>query len=65
MVLMLNNLSLNTTEDKTDDVKDSFSEELERMFNKFPKYYMKILLEDFNAKVGIEDIFKPTIWNKS
>jgi hypothetical protein len=26
---------------------------------------MKILLEDFNAKVGGEDIFKPTIWNES
>jgi hypothetical protein len=25
---------------------------------------MNILL-DFNAKVGKEDIFKPTIWNKS
>jgi hypothetical protein len=26
---------------------------------------MKILLRDFNAKVGREDIFKPTIWNES
>jgi len=24
---------------------------------------MKILLGDFNAKVGRENIFKPTIWN--
>jgi hypothetical protein len=32
------------TEDKTDDVKDSFHEELERIFDKFPKYHMKILL---------------------
>jgi hypothetical protein len=31
------------TEDKTDDVKDSFFEELERVFDKFPKYHMKIL----------------------
>jgi exonuclease III len=44
-------------EDKTDDVKDSFYEELERIFNKFPKYHMKILLGDLNAKVGREDIF--------
>jgi exonuclease III len=49
------------TEDKTDDVKDSFYEELERVFDKFPKYHMKIILGDFNAKVGREDIFKPTI----
>jgi hypothetical protein len=26
---------------------------------------MKILLGDFNAKLGREDIFKPTIWNDS
>jgi exonuclease III len=45
-----------TTEDKT-DVKDSFYEELERVFDKFPKYHMKILLGDFNAKVGRKDIF--------
>jgi hypothetical protein len=52
------------TEDKTDDLKDSFYEELERVFDKFPKYHTKILL-DFNAKVGKEDIFKPTIGNES
>jgi hypothetical protein len=40
------------TEDKTDEVKDSFYEELERVFDKFPKYRMKIRLGDFNAKVG-------------
>jgi endonuclease/exonuclease/phosphatase family metal-dependent hydrolase len=53
------------TEDKTDDVKDSFYEELEGVFNKFPKYHTKILLGDFNSKVGREEIFKPTIGNKS
>jgi exonuclease III len=47
------------TEDKTDDVKDSFYEESERVFDKFPKYHMEILLGDFNVKVGREDIFKP------
>jgi hypothetical protein len=26
-----------------------------------PKYHMKIMLEDFSAKVGREDIFKLTI----
>jgi hypothetical protein len=54
------------TEDKTDNgVKDSFYEELERVFDKYPKYNMKILLRDFYAKVGREDIFKPTIRNES
>jgi endonuclease/exonuclease/phosphatase family metal-dependent hydrolase len=53
------------TEDKTDDVKDSFYEELEHVFEKFPKYHTKILLGDFNAKIGREELFKPTLWNES
>jgi hypothetical protein len=53
------------TEDKTDYVKDSFYEELERIFDKFLKYHMKNLLGDLNAEVGREDIFKPTIGNES
>jgi hypothetical protein len=38
------------TEDKTDDVKDSFYEELERVFDKFPKYHTKMLLGDSMPK---------------
>ncbi|PNF40426.1 hypothetical protein B7P43_G18211, partial [Cryptotermes secundus] len=53
------------TEDKIDYLKDRFYEELEHVFDKFPKYPMKILLGDFNAKVGREDIFKPTTGNES
>jgi hypothetical protein len=34
------------------------------VFNKFPKYHMKIQL-DFNAKVVRVDIFKPTVENGS
>jgi hypothetical protein len=39
-------------------VKCCFYEELERVFDKFPKYHKKSLLTDFHAKVGSEDIFK-------
>jgi exonuclease III len=53
------------SEDKIDDMKDGFYGELERAFDKFPKYHKKILLGDFNAKVGTEDIFKTTIGNES
>ena len=35
------------SEDKSDDSKDSFYEELEHVFKHFPKYRMKILLGDF------------------
>jgi hypothetical protein len=51
------------TEDKIDDVKDGFYEEMEGIFDQFPKYHMKILLGDFNVKVGREDMFKPTTGN--
>jgi endonuclease/exonuclease/phosphatase family metal-dependent hydrolase len=46
-------------------VKDNFYEELEHVFDKFSKYHMKILIGDFNAKVGRDDIFKLTIVNES
>jgi hypothetical protein len=41
-------------EDNGDDVKDSFCEELGRVIDRFPRYDTKILLGDFNAKVGRE-----------
>jgi hypothetical protein len=52
-------------QNKTDDVKDSVCEEMERVFDKFPKLHTDILFGDFNAKVGKDDIFKPTIGNES
>jgi hypothetical protein len=51
--------------DKIDDVNDKFYEELDQVFDNFPKYHMKIWIGDFNAKVGKEDIFKPTVGNDS
>ena len=54
-----------TSEEKSDDSKDSFYEELEQLFDHFPKYHMKILLGDFNAKVESENTFNPTVGNKS
>ena len=54
-----------STKKKSGDSKDNFYEELEHIFYHFPKYHMKILLVDCNAKVGREDILKPTIGNES
>ncbi|KAJ4435216.1 hypothetical protein ANN_23794 [Periplaneta americana] len=53
------------TEEKDDHIKDNFYEELEHSFDQLPRYHMKILLGDFNAKVGREYIFRPTIGKKS
>jgi hypothetical protein len=52
-------------EDTSDNIKDSFYEELGRVSDQFPRYDMKILLGEFNAKVGREDILKPTTGNES
>ena len=53
-----------TREEKSNSSKDTFYEELEQVFDKIRKYHTKIRLVAFNAKVGRENIFKPTIGNK-
>jgi hypothetical protein len=53
------------SEEKNDKSKDSFYEELEQVFHHFPKYHMEIVIGDFDAKVGKQNIFKPTIVNDS
>jgi len=53
------------TEHKRDDSKDTFCEELEQVFDHFPKYDLKILLGDFHAKLGRKDVFKLTSRVKS
>jgi hypothetical protein len=53
------------SEEKSDDSSDIFYEELEQVFDHLPKYHMKILFGDFNAKVGRGNIFKPAIGNES
>ena len=60
----INTIVLNVhapSEKKSDDTKDSFYEEFEQMLGHFPKYHLKILVGDFNAILGREDILKPTI----
>jgi hypothetical protein len=54
-----------STDNKTGDTKDTFYEELERVFYEFPKYHMNVLLGDFNAKVARQYIFKRRVWNES
>jgi len=52
------------SEEKSDDSKGSYYEELEQVFGHFPQYHIKILLVDFNTKLGRESIFKPTTGNE-
>jgi hypothetical protein len=53
------------SEDKSSDIKGSISESLGYVFDQFLRYNMKTIFGDFNAKVGRENIFKPTIGNES
>ena len=53
------------TDEADDNDKDTFYDELERLFDRFPKYNTKIVLGDFNAKVGREEKYRPTIGKSS
>ena len=53
-----------STEKKSDDSNDRLYEELAQVFDNSHIYHIKILLRNFNAKLGKEDIFKPTIGNE-
>ena len=46
---------------KSDSSKDSFCEELEQVFDHFPKYDKKILFGDFNSELG-ERIFSSRLY---
>ena len=66
--MSLCNIVLNVravTEEKSDDSGDNFYEELEQVFDHIPKYHIKILVGEFNTKVGGENVLKPTIGKES
>jgi hypothetical protein len=46
------------TQEKSNNSKDNFYEELEQVFNHFFFFIIKILLGNFNAKLGRQDISK-------
>ena len=49
------------TEEKDDVVKDAFYAKLEDVYDKYAADDAKIVLGDFNANVGREGIFGPTV----
>jgi len=40
--------------------KEVYLEELKRVYDNIPKHCIKVLLGDFNAKIGREITYKPT-----
>jgi hypothetical protein len=53
------------TNEKTEDIKEEFYNLLEQNINQIARSDIKLILGDFNAKVGKESIYKPTIGNES
>ena len=53
------------TNKKLEELKEEFYNLLEQNINQMANSYIKIILGDFNAKVGKEDIYKPTTGNES
>jgi exonuclease III len=53
------------TEEKEEDIKDQFYERLERTHNEIPRNDIKIILGDFNAKIGKDVMYRPAIGTHS
>jgi hypothetical protein len=49
------------TEDKEEDIKEQFYEELQRVQDRVPKYDLTIILGDMNAKLGKEKAFSQVV----
>lgn len=53
------------TEQGSEESKDKFYEDLECLYDQIPEYDTKILVGDFNAKIGREDVFLSIIGKHS
>ena len=49
------------TEDKEDEIKQQFYEELQRTQDRVPKHHITIIMGDMNAKLGKEKLFSQVI----
>ncbi|XP_067638312.1 craniofacial development protein 2-like [Eurosta solidaginis] len=49
------------TEEKDDEVKNTFYGQLERAYESCSRHDIKVVLGDFNARVGKEGVFGPTV----
>lgn len=49
------------TEEGDDDEKRSFYDEIDHLWGSCPKHDVKIIMGDFNAKIGRKEEFRPVI----
>lgn len=54
-----------STENKNEEEKEEFYEELKRAYDLALRFDMKIVMGDFNSKIGKEDVYFPTIGKHS
>jgi exonuclease III len=47
--------------DKNEEEKDAFYDDLDKTYEECPGRDVKIIIGDLNAKIGREDIYRPTI----
>lgn len=53
------------TEEKENGIKEEFYSHLDMIHDSIPRRLQKIILGDFNAKIGREDVFRPIIGRES
>jgi len=65
-ILEQNNTNLWTKNDlENNKKKESFYEELDRLYESTKMSHPKVILRDFNAKIGKKEIYRPTIGKES
>jgi len=62
-ILLINCYAPN--EDKSEEIKNAFYEELDKIYDTLPTGKPKIILGYFNAKIGKEEVYRPTIGKDS
>ena len=53
------------TDESDDDVKDEFYDSLDRLYSLCPSYDTKVLLRDFNSKLGRETVGSASVGKHS